>query len=145
MMKKLVLLYLILLLVTAPQAVAGVVEDAEEQIKKLRKENRGHTQPHRVPNYPAPAPSQNPSSTDSRQTPARSTQPQEGSKVSVSGGSQATAAAIRVSEDVEKPRRPRVSKPRDKGDKLLSIFGILILLLLIGAGTMFGKRRESAR
>ena len=142
-MNKAVLLYLIFVLLTATQAVAGVVEDAEDQIKKLRKENRGHTQPHVVTNYPAPSSSDGSSSPASRKTPGMSGQGSVG-QGSV-GDSAPTAAAAVQHESLEKPERRRRAKPRDKSDKLLSIFGILVLLLLIGAGTAFGKRRESTR
>ena len=143
-MNKAVLLYLILVLATATQAVAGVVEDAEEQIKKLRKENRGHTQPHAVQNYPAPAPTSGKAATASGRASDTATRGESG----VSSGSVGNSIGAASSGDLdsgEKPTRRRGSKPRDKGDKLLSIFGILVLLLLIGAGTLFGKRRESAR
>lgn len=139
-------LVILILFLTLP-ALAGVVEDAEAELKKLKDQQKLQQA-----SQAGPGASPN-SSQGSEGYPINvSEQPGQRSRTSRSRARQSPQGTTRSSDPgvveldeskKESRERSRVrSRKRDKSDRLLSVLGLAVLALLIALGTWFGSRGD---
>ncbi len=127
---------------TSSAALAGVVEDAEAELQKLKQT----TTTSQAQGVPAVRTSSSTGST-TRRSSRRSTSPSraaQGSRLP-SGSEDFAQPGGAVSSGVadgEQRGKKRRNKAREKSDRLFSIFGILLFLVLIGAAAVFGSRNS---
>lgn len=137
-MRYWILSCLLLLGLTMGQALAGVVEDAEEELKKLKQQQSesGQATVQAMPELSYP---------EAKQVAPSGAESSQGSRSTAAGqeptSSQSTASKIRPSKtEINKGKRVR---KREASDRLLSLVGIVIFLLLIVAGALYGKRSDN--
>ncbi|MFA5507996.1 MAG: hypothetical protein WC314_21090 [Vulcanimicrobiota bacterium] len=143
MMRSLLYFLMVLFLATAP-AWAGVVEDAEEELRKLGQGQEQHQQVTRTTRSsttpPRPASTDRPARTNSE--PVSSARPGRGSEASESGNS--TAAAAATEEAPTETQRSRLDRSQKKQGRLASFGVILFLALLVGLATAAARRLGSS-
>jgi cobalamin biosynthesis Mg chelatase CobN len=134
-------LVIMLLLVSLLPAGAGVVDDAEEELKKIQ-QNRSQDQRVVIDRTRPPL--------DPRTTRSPKRGAGQNDRRSTSSASGATSGrpslqdkAVSGLEETPEPRVRKRSNRNESRDKTLSLFGVVLFLLLVVAGTMFGRRGES--
>ena len=148
-MKRIEFIFLLLLLLTLP-VVAGVVEDAEAELKKLKEQQklqqaqgseqgRPSISTQSTDAYPAPV-------LEKRDRRASSRKRRSGESTTKTGTSSTTAGVVDLDESKKKIRERSRTKARmrDKSDRLLSVLGLAVLALLIALGAWFGSRGNHA-
>lgn len=128
-----------LVAVLVMRATAGIVGDAEEELKKLEQERKGHhvvtvSSDSRQENDSfASEPSAQPSSSP------RSVNNSTSQRAGKSGGRGGVGVVnIEDQSKSETTARPREPKRASK-DRLYSLFGVLVLLALVAVGAALGK------
>ena len=137
-----------MLLILVLPTSAGVVEDAEEELKKLKEQQKiQRTSPS---GQPGQSPGLTPEFTGQNSQARKSTKKKQnnrrtsGSEVSTT--SQSSQAGLVELEEPKKKIRDRSSeraRKRDKSDRLLSVLGLALLAILIALGAWFGSRGET--
>lgn len=128
-----------LIAVLVMRATAGIVGDAEEELKKLEHERKGH-QAVTVGTDTAQDAAVFPSEPVTQSSPAprssRASAVKRGGKSGANGG--VGVVNIEDQSKTDASTRPREPKRASK-DRLYSLFGVLVLLALIALGAALGK------
>lgn len=135
------LLFCLLLLSVSP-VMAGIVEDAEEELKKLRQQTDHGGSPRRVlsgeqavGSYPESSPPRNHRVHGNKRA--------GNSKTGAPGKAGAEVVAKDAAKKKSSDKKRKKVKKRQKSDRLLSIFGILLLISLVVGGTVFSRSRNT--
>ena len=146
-MRNLLKFFLLLFILLSTPATAGVVEDAEEELRKLREaQGQGQT----VPGH-SPPPFQNrPSSSPARPGPNTAARPADTAFSPTTTAPTTTAvtehraAKQNAKTEVEElSRRPREITHEDKKGYFFSFLIILVFAVLIALASLFGRRVET--
>lgn len=142
-MRHLLRLCILLLVLHSAPVAAGVVEDAEEELKKLR---QGQVQDQTTPVYtPPPYPSR-PTNTAAGPRTSSASSPTGAAPVpAATTGMDHRAAKMQSSPDEveELSRRPRVITHEDKKGYFFSFLFIVLFAVLIALASLFGRRVET--
>lgn len=133
---RILLLSLALVVLFAARVSAGIVEDAEEELKKLKDEREGRiavgVENNGSSEYSPGAPFPQPSG--SREEPTKSREVRSGG----SADSERFGVVNIDSDKEQSSNKKRVPKHSSK-ERAYSLVGIVLLLLLVAAGAAFGK------
>ena len=140
-MKRYLRYLIAILLLSTIHVHAGVVEDAEEELKKM---GRGQEQSLKVdseggaPSYPIRSGNRSRSSGSNTSQASRNTKPGKEGAVQGTGGTSAPEAS--AEDAVEEIGRAKLDKMEKRQGRLMSFAIVLVLALLIFVATVAGKR-----
>ena len=138
-MTRRVALVAALIAVLVMRATAGIVGDAEEELKKLEQERKGHHVV-TVSSDPTQDAVAFPSEPSTQASPVPRSARSSAAKRSGKSGANGGVGVVNIEDQSKANARTRPREPKRAGkDRLYSLFGVLVLLALVAVGAALGK------